>query len=96
MFKKPPGDELQELDYWRNKYYLILEEHILYDGIGKFGIDEDMAAAWQRLIDNKFTKSDLILLQHEYSESLLMNGMEIAYSDAHPIVNQWYDWYRSL
>jgi hypothetical protein len=86
-----PKDIIQKI-----KSHVFLEDHILYEGIGKFGIDEDMAAAWQRLIDNKFNKSDLILLQHEYAESLLMNGTEIAYSDAHPLVNQRYDWYRSL
>lgn len=86
-----PKDIIQKI-----KSHVFLEDHILYEGIGKFDIDEDMAAAWQRLIDNKFTKSDLILLQHEYSESLLMNGTEIAYSDAHPIINEWYDWYGSL
>jgi hypothetical protein len=29
LFKKPPCDPLLEMDYWRNKYYLLLEEHLL-------------------------------------------------------------------
>lgn len=28
LFKKPPCDVHQELDYWRNKYYILLEEII--------------------------------------------------------------------
>lgn len=78
------------------KKHIFLEEHTLYDGIRKFDPLPDMAVAWQRLIDNKFVYSDLLLLQHEYAESLIMNGTEVSYRIAHDIINKLYNWDASL
>jgi len=55
-----------------------------------------MAAAWNRLIDNKYVYSDLKMLQHEYAESLIMEGLKVSYDDAHYIVNKLYDWDSTL
>ena len=55
-----------------------------------------MSAAWQRLIDNSFSHADLVFLQHEYVESLVMNGIEIGYRGAHEIVSQMYDFFKYL
>ncbi len=33
-----------------------------------------MGHAWQRLTNGDFVQSDLLWLQHEYAESLIMNG----------------------
>ncbi len=69
-----PEDIIQRI-----KSHLFLEEHILRDGrVSRFDIDEDIAAAWERLIDNRYVRSDLILLQHEYAEACKMNGMDVA------------------
>ncbi len=80
----------------RIKNHLFNEEHILRTGISKFHPDEDIAAAWQRLIDNNYVYSDLKLLQHEYAESLIMNGLEMTYDDVHPRINTIYNWEKSL
>lgn len=76
----------------RIKKHVFLENHILHNGIGKFAPDADMAAAWKRLIDNTFTQTDLLFLQHEYAESFIMNGLDIAWREAHDRVNQMYNW----
>lgn len=87
-----PEDIIQRI-----KSHLFLEEHILRDGrVSRFDIDEDIAAAWERLIDNRYVRSDLILLQHEYAEACKMNGMDVAYDVAHPVVNKLYHWEDSL
>jgi hypothetical protein len=78
------------------KKHVFLEDHILYDGVRRFDPNPDMAAAWKRLIDNKFFQSDLVLLQHEFAESVIMNGVEVAYSEAHKIANSLYNWDNTL
>jgi len=78
------------------KDHLFLENHILNTGIKKFAPEPNIAAAWQRLIENKFVRSDLLLLQHEYVEALIMHGTEVRWREAHDLVNSVYDWYNSL
>ncbi len=78
------------------KNHVFIEEHILREGRGRFFPDADMAAAWQRLIDNNYVYSDLKMLQHEYAEALIMRGLEITYDEAHYIVNEIYNWDRLL
>ncbi len=79
------------------KGHLFIEEHILYNGtIAKFSPDINIANTWQRLIDGNFVYSDLVLLQHEYAEALIMNGINVSWENAHPIVNKLYNWDKSL
>ncbi len=78
------------------KRHVFLDDHILYDGIRRFDPNPDMAAAWKRLIENDFFQSDLVLLQHELVESIIMNGTEVAYSEAHKIANGLYNWDKTL
>ena len=78
------------------KQHVFVEEHILRNSVGKFFPDADMAAAWNRLIENKYVYSDLKMLQHEYAESLIMKGLEVAYDDAHYLANKLYDWDSTL
>ena len=51
-----------------------------------------MADAWKRLIRGNFFQSDLLLLQHEYAENLLMQGVNLDYNTAHKITNHFYNW----
>jgi len=37
-------------------------------------------------------RSNLLLLQHEYAESLLMQQVALDYNTAHKIVNRFYNW----
>src|SRR5690606_81948 len=78
------------------KQHVFIEEHMLRHGIEKFFPDADMAAAWNRLKENKYVYSDLKMLQHEYAESLIMQGLEVAYDDAHCLANKLYDWDSTL
>jgi len=47
-------------------------------------------------MDNIFVHSDLMLLQHEYAESFIMNGIEVSWRTAHDIVIEFYDWNKSI
>jgi len=76
---------------------VLIEEHLLEKNIiARFHPDFDMAAAWQRLIDNNFVQSDLLLLLHEYAESFIMNGIEVEWRTAHGVVIKFYNWDKSL
>ncbi len=85
-------------DYIRKiKSHLFMEEHILHEGvISRFSPDIDMAAAWDRLLKNRFTDSDLLLLKHEYAEACIMRGAQVSWEEAHPLANQIYNWQASL
>lgn len=78
------------------KDHVFHQEHKLTGGIGRFDPDVDMMGAWQRLISNDFAHSDLLWLQHEFVESLIMNGLDVAYEEAHSIANKFYNWSNSL
>ncbi len=80
----------------RIKNHVFIEEHLLNGRIERFFADADMVQAWQRLIDNKFIYSDLLLLQHEYAESFIMNGTKIGWREAHELVTNFYDWHASV
>jgi hypothetical protein len=67
-------------------------EHILSNGISRFGPDLDMAEAWDRLIKSNFLQSDLRLLLHEYSELLIMGDKKISWRIAHDIVEKEFPW----
>jgi hypothetical protein len=76
----------------RIKNHMFYQEHKLLHGIKKFDADYDMAQAWQRLINNEFVESDLILLQHEFAESILMGDKIIDYKTAHASIQKIYNW----
>lgn len=77
------------------KNHVFIEEHILREGIMRFYPDEDMSAAWKRLMEGNFLYSDLVLLQHEYAESFGMQGTKIPYDIVHPLINEIYNWEKS-
>ncbi len=83
------------------KNHIFIEEHILGHGneqfLSKFLTDIDIAESWERLINGNFVQSDLILLQHELTESLLMQGTKLNYGSAHyKIVNKIFNWNATL
>ena len=65
----------REKDIQRIKNHVFYEEHELYDGeISRFFPSYEMAQSWQRLIDGKeIQERDIILLNHEFLESILMS-----------------------
>ena len=46
------------------KQHVFFETHQLYDGVGKFEPDYDMAVAWQRLTEGHPEERDILLLRH--------------------------------
>jgi hypothetical protein len=84
----------------RIKNHVFYEDHILHDGerfvIKKFDPNIDMAEAWQRLVDGSFKKADLMMLKHEYAESLIMEGIQVSYKEAHHFINSIYNWEKLL
>lgn len=70
------------------KQHVFLDNHAFGYGTQRFTIDEDVAAAWHRLYQNTFIKSDLVWLQQVYAESLVMDGVKIEYKYAHEVVTK--------
>lgn len=79
------------------KNHIFYDIHELRSGeLRRFYADANMAAAWERLIDNNFLQNDLLLLQHEYAEAVVTHGLNIQPGLAHDIVDKIYDWNNSL
>ena len=78
------------------KEHVFLQEHVLYNGIERFHTDLNTAEAWLRLVNNNFVQHDLTLLQHEFAESLIMNGKAIEYRSAHDAVDKIYNWTKEI
>lgn len=72
----------------RIKKHLFHDDHMLKDGIGKFGSDVEIAAAWDRLILGDFIENDMALLRHEYFESKVERLFKTDYSIAHKITDK--------
>lgn len=87
----------REKDIRRIKNHVFYEEHELYDGIfGRFHPSYYMAQSWQRLIDGRaIQERDIILLNHEFLESVLMaEGLD--YDSAHEATEQLYNYRVTL
>ena len=71
-------------DIKRVKRHVFYDVHELYDGeIRRFDPSYHMAQSWQRLIDGRnIQRQDLILLNHEYLESIYM-AEGLKYRQAH-------------
>lgn len=69
------------------------DKHLFEDGSrGKFNEDARTALAWQRLEQNKATKNDILLLNHEYVELSFMNKKGYNYEKAHLLADVRYPW----
>lgn len=67
--------------------------HLFNDGSrGKFNEDARIALAWQRLEQNKAIETDILLLNHEYTELSFMNKKGYNYEKAHWLANYRYPW----
>jgi len=90
------------------KDHMFIQEHLLGYTDTKGGISLlakaqfapgiDLAKVWTRLIDGNFVQSDLRLLLHELTESIIMKkyllvtGNDIAYTKAHTAANLLHNW----
>ena len=59
---------ISELKIYKIKQHVFIKEHNLIEGKKRFDPDYEMAQSWQRLIDGKNIKKDIVLLKHEYAE----------------------------
>jgi len=70
-----------------NKYDLGFKEP------RRFSPDYDIAVSWQRLIDGKrIQEMDIVLLNHEFMESRLMNEQGMSYQAAHDVTEKIYNY----
>ncbi|WP_287165273.1 minor capsid protein [Clostridium sp.] len=75
------------------KNHIFYNEHILRNGSrGLLDSDYDMAIAWQRLIDGNFKERDILLLKHEYIESILEKKYTLSNAEAHKRTTKLHDW----
>ena len=85
----------REKDIRRVKNHIFYKEHELYDGItARFHPSYQMAQqSWQRLIDGRNIQNrDIILLNHEFLESVLESEGLISYL-AHDLTEEIYNYY---
>lgn len=68
------------------------DKHKLYDGVGRFPADYDMAVAWKRLSEGKPEKRDILLLKHELLEARLEKRYNLTVADAHARAKKRYPW----
>ena len=75
------------------KNHVMVDEHLFSDGsVRKFDPNIDQALAWQRLMENNFKDSDILLLNHELRELRYMQSTGCDYETAHRYATQKYDW----
>ncbi|MFD3507566.1 toxin glutamine deamidase domain-containing protein [Nocardia sp. NPDC058666] len=81
------------------KNHLMREQHLLrdYDNGGfilaRFDPSPDQAEAWIRLATGRQLPQDIVMLEHELTESNYMRAHpEATYPDAHAVANQAHNW----
>ncbi|WP_318581351.1 hypothetical protein [Clostridium botulinum] len=79
------------------KDHIFYNEHILRNGNrGLLDSDYDMAIAWQRLIDGNLKERDILLLKHEYLESILEKKYNLSNAEAHKRTTKLHDWVKVM
>ena len=79
------------------KQHMFIKEHRFADGsIKRFDSDFEQAQAWDRLTQGNGSKSDLVLLKHEYVELTLMRLYNYDYETAHEIANKHHNWAKII
>ncbi|MFE1593270.1 toxin glutamine deamidase domain-containing protein [Nocardia sp. NPDC058705] len=81
------------------KNHLMREQHLLRDYdtggfvLGRFDPSADQAEAWIRLIAGRPLSQDIVMLEHELTESNYMRAHpDSTYPDAHAVANQQHNW----
>ncbi|EHJ25474.1 minor capsid protein [Clostridioides difficile] len=79
------------------KNHIFYNTHIMRDGTRRM-LDSDysMSVAWQRLINGTYERSDILLLKHEYLESIFEKKYNISNLEAHRMTEKKHDWYKEL
>jgi hypothetical protein len=99
----PAGTPFSEVDIADIKEHLFNSEHPLTndDGDGtyqaRYDADPDEAEAWTRLADGCPVDTDIIMLQHEYTEmNYYRDHPGASYDEAHAAANQVADWWTAV
>ena len=87
---------LSEADVQQVKQHVFFNTHQLYDGVGQFAPDYDMAVAWKRLSEGCPEDTDILLIKHEKLESDYEMWYNIDISEAHAKATETYDWSGAL
>lgn len=87
---------LNEEEIEKIKQHVFYEEHQLYDSIGRFQPDYDMAVAWKRLSEGNYFERDITLLKHESLEADVERRYNLDASEAHHIANNRFNWEQRL
>ena len=79
------------------KNHIFYNTHIMRDGTRRM-LDSDysMSVAWQRLINGTYEDIDILLLKHEYLESIFDKKYNISNIEAHRMTEKKHDWYKEL
>ena len=79
------------------KNHIFYNTHIMRDGTRRM-LDSDysMSVAWQRLINGTHEDIDILLLKHEYLESIFEKKYNISNLEAHRMTEKKHDWYKEL
>lgn len=80
----------------RIKNYIFYDKHQLENSFGRFDASYDMAIAWKRMQEGKYENRDILLLKHEYLESIVEKKYSITYREAHEIASKKHDWNNIL
>jgi len=79
------------------KKHIMEEEHLFENGsVRKFDANIDQALAWQRLMQNRATETDILLLNHELRELNYMKKTGCTYEKAHKYSSKKYDWQSAV
>lgn len=76
--------------------HVFINRHFLYDGYRKFDSSYDMAVSFQRLLTNKFTKADIVLLRHEHLEKAIEKRYNVEFKVAHILAEKKYNYSLAL
>ncbi|MGX9755997.1 minor capsid protein [Clostridioides difficile] len=79
------------------KNHIFYNTHIMRDGTrSMLDADYSMSVAWQRLINGTHEDIDILLLKHEYLESIFEKKYNISNLEAHRMTEKKHDWYKGL
>lgn len=78
------------------RQHMFIKEQPRDGGLSRFDAGFDEAQAWQRLTEGiNIRPSDIVLLQHEYTELTVMAEKGYTYDEAHAIANKQFDWWSA-
>ncbi|MCU5872589.1 minor capsid protein [Clostridioides difficile] len=97
IFKISKNTNWSEKSIGQIKNHIFYNTHIMRDGTRRM-LDSDysMSVAWQRLINGTYEDIDILLLKHEYLESIFEKKYNISNLEAHRMTEKKHDWYKEL